>query len=96
MRRPCVYIMASAPYGTLYAGVTSNLAQRAWQHREGVFAGFTNQYDCKLLFWYEHYDRMIDAIAREKQIKAGNRAKKIALVQDLNPKWIDLYDTLAL
>jgi len=96
MRRPCVYIMASAPFGTPYTGVTSNLAQRARQHRDGVFGGFTNQYDCKLLVWCEHYDRMVDAIAREKQIKAGNRAKKVALVQSVNPKWNDLYDRLAL
>ncbi len=96
MRRPCVYIMASAPYGTLYTGVTSNLAQRVHQHKADAFGGFTKQYGCKLLVWYEHYDRMIDAIAREKQIKAGSRAKKVALVQGVNPKWKDLYDSLAL
>jgi predicted GIY-YIG superfamily endonuclease len=88
--------MASKPYGTLYTGVTSNLAQRVRQHKDGVFGGFTNEYNCKPLVWYEHYDRIGDAIAREKQIKAGSRAKKIALVQSVNPKWEDLYERLAL
>jgi predicted GIY-YIG superfamily endonuclease len=88
--------MARAPYGALYTGVTSNLAQRVRQHKEGAFGGFTNEYNCKRLVWYEHYDRMVEAIAREKQIKAGSRAKKIALVQGVNPKREDLYERLAL
>jgi putative endonuclease len=96
MKQPCVYIMASGRNGTLYIGVTSNLAQRAHQHREGFLKGFTKQYTCKLLVWYEHYEVMIDAIAREKQLKAGNRAKKIALIVAFNPEWRDLYETLAL
>ena len=96
MKQPCVYIMASVPYGALYTGVTSNLAQRVRQHKDDVFGGFTNEYGCKLLVWYERYDRMADAIAREKQIKAGSRAKKVALVHAVNPKWNDLYDSLAL
>ncbi|HLH48217.1 MAG TPA: GIY-YIG nuclease family protein [Roseiarcus sp.] len=91
-----MYIMASAPYGALYTGVTSNLAQRVRQHKDGVLSGFTSRYSCKQLVWYEHYDHMVDAIAREKQIKAGSRAKKVALVQSVNPKWSDLYDRLAL
>jgi predicted GIY-YIG superfamily endonuclease len=88
--------MASAPFGTLYTSVTSNLAQRACQHRDGALDGFTKEYNCKLLVWYEHYDQMVEAIAREKQIKAGSRAKKVALVRSVNPKWNDLYDRLAL
>ncbi|MCA0399496.1 MAG: GIY-YIG nuclease family protein [Proteobacteria bacterium] len=80
MRQPCVYIMASKRNGTLYTGVTSNLAGRAYQHREGLIAGFTKRYGCKLLVWYELLETMPDAIAREKQIKAGSRSDKIALI----------------
>ena len=94
-REPCVYMMASKRNGTLYTGVTSNLSQRAFQHREGLTPGFTTRYGCKLLVFYERYERMDDAIAREKQIKGGSRARKIALIQAMNPKWRDLYDGLA-
>ena len=94
-REPCVYMMASKRNGTLYTGVTSNLSQRAFQHREGLTPGFTTRYGCKLLVFYERYERMDDAIAREKQIKGGSRARKIALIQAVNPKWRDLYDGLA-
>ena len=71
-REPCVYMMASKRNGTLYTGVTSNLSQRAFQHREGLTPGFTTRYGCKLLVFYERYERMDDAIAREKQIKGGS------------------------
>ena len=95
MKQPAVYIMASCRNGTLYAGVTSNLAQRVWQHREGVVEGFTQQYGCKLLVWFEIADTMDAAITREKQIKAGSRAKKIALIEAMNPGWHDLYEQIA-
>ena len=94
-RAPCVYIMASDRNGTLYTGVTSNLPQRIYQHREGLGEGFTRRYQCKLLVFYETYDRMDEAIAREKQIKAGSRAKKLALIEAMNPDWADLYGSLA-
>ncbi|WP_159761304.1 GIY-YIG nuclease family protein [Sphingomonas sp. 8AM] len=87
--------MASRRNGTLYAGVTSNLAQRVWQHREGVVEGFTQQYGCKLLVWFEFADTMDAAIAREKQIKNGSRAKKMALIEAMNPQWHDLYEQIA-
>ena len=93
-RAPCVYMMANKRNGTLYAGVTSNLAQRAFQHREGLTPGFASRYGCKLLVFYELYERMDEAIAREKQIKGGSRARKIALIQAMNPEWRDLYDSL--
>lgn len=93
-RQPSVYIMASKRNGTLYTGVTSNLAERAHQHREGLVPGFTKRYDCKLLVFYEYYDTMPDAIAREKQIKAGSRSDKIALIVSMNPDWDDLYEIL--
>jgi predicted GIY-YIG superfamily endonuclease len=93
--QPAVYIMASRQNGTLYTGVTSNLPQRVWQHREGVTDGFTQRYGCKVLVWYEMAETMEVAIMREKQIKAGSRAKKIALIVGLNPDWQDLYQSIA-
>lgn len=93
-RRPCVYIMASRRNGTLYTGVTSNLSERAHQHRTSAVTGFTKRYGCKLLVWYEDRETMPDAIAREKQIKAGSRADKIALIVAVNPDWRDLYEAL--
>jgi len=94
-KRPCVYIMASGRNGTLYTGVTTNLPQRAYQHREGLVPGFTARYGCKMLVWYEMHDRLETAIAREKQIKAGPRRKKLRLIEALNPTWRDLYPDLA-
>ena len=90
-----MYIVASRRNGTLYTGVTSNLVQRAWQHREGVIGGFTKRYGCKLLVWFENGDTMEGAITREKQIKGGSRAKKLALIEALNPDWNDLYESIA-
>jgi putative endonuclease len=95
MKQPAVYIMASKRNGTLYTGVTSKLIQRAWQHREGVADGFTKRYGCKLLVWYELADTMEAAILREKQIKAGSRAKKLALIEAMNPEWRDLFEEIA-
>jgi putative endonuclease len=94
MKQPCVYIMASQRHGTLYTGVTSDLPRRAFEHREGVMKGFSEKYGCKILVWYEVHESMIEAITREKQIKAGSRAKKLALIEALNPEWKDLYETL--
>ncbi len=94
MKQPCVYLMANKRNGTLYTGVTSNLSQRAYQHRMGLIAGFTTRYGCKMLVWYERYERMDEAIAREKQIKAGSRLKKLALIEAMNPDWRDLYAEL--
>jgi putative endonuclease len=86
--------MASKQNGTLYTGVTSNLPQRAHQHREGITGGFTARYGCKMLVWFEACDRMDVAIAREKQLKGGSRRKKLALIEALNPNWRDLYGDL--
>jgi putative endonuclease len=94
VKQPAVYIMASRRNGTLYAGVTSNLVQRAYQHRESLVPGFTARYGSKLLVWYEIHDEMTAAIAREKQTKAGSRKKKLALIEAMNPDWRDLYDDL--
>jgi len=83
--------MASRRNGTLYGGVTSNLPKRAFEHREGLIAGFSRKHGCKILVWYELHGSMIGAITREKQIKARSRAKKLALIESLNPSWKDLY-----
>jgi predicted GIY-YIG superfamily endonuclease len=95
MKQPCVYIVASKRRGTLYTGVTANLPWRAFEHREGLIKGFSAKYSCKILVWYELHESMIEAITREKQLKAGSRVKKLALIEGLNPDWKDLYETLA-
>ena len=95
MKRPAVYIMANRRNGTIYVGVTSNLAQRVWQHRVGVRDGFTQRYGCKTLVWFEVADTMEVAIMREKQIKGGSRAKKVALIEATNLHWHDLYEQIA-
>ncbi len=95
MKSPCVYIMAKMRNGVVYTGVTSNLPQRAQQHREGLVEGFTKRNDCKLLVWYEQHATMEAAILREKQIKGGSRKKKLALIEVLNPQWKDLYGGIA-
>ncbi|MDD5585789.1 MAG: GIY-YIG nuclease family protein [Alphaproteobacteria bacterium] len=91
MKQPAVYIMASQRNGTLYVGVTSNLMQRAYQHKTGILSRFTTKYKCKSLVYYELCGDMPSAIAREKQIKAGPRKKKLALIETMNPDWKDLY-----
>ncbi len=91
MKQPAVYMIANRRNGTLYTGVTSNLPQRIWQHRTGVVGGFTKRYGCKTLVWYELHSTMNNAITREKQIKGGSRKKKLALIEENNPTWRDLY-----
>ncbi|TMJ18659.1 MAG: GIY-YIG nuclease family protein [Alphaproteobacteria bacterium] len=93
MKQPAVYIIVSRRNGTLYTGVTSDLVRRIWQHREGKI-GFAGKYDCKLLAWYEIHEDMTAAILREKQIKAGSRKKKLALIEAMNPAWADLYESI--
>jgi putative endonuclease len=95
MKQPAVYIVANKRNGTLYVGVTSDLIPRVHQHREGLVRGFAARYGCKLLVWYEQHSDMVAAIEREKQIKAGSRKKKLALIEATNPDWRDLYKELA-
>jgi putative endonuclease len=92
MKQPCVYIMASSRHGTLYVGVTSRLSARVWQHKTGAMVGFTSRYAVHLLVWYEVHEEMLAAIAREKQLKAGSRLKKLQLIESMNPQWRDLYE----
>ena len=91
MKQPCVYLLASKRNGTLHVGVTSRLAQRLWQHREGVAEGFTAAYGVKTLVWYEVHETMESAIAREKAIKNWKRAWKLRLIEEKNAEWRDLY-----
>jgi len=86
-----VYMLASRRYGTIYTGVTADLIKRTWQHKEGFTEGFTKQYDVKHLVWFEQHENANSAISREKQIKKWNRAWKINLIQETNPRWRDLY-----
>lgn len=92
--QPAVYIVASGRNGTIYVGVTSNLIQRIWQHREDVVDGFTKRHGCKALVWSELHATMEHAITREKQIKGGSRKRKLALIETDNPQWKDLFEDL--
>ena len=91
---PCVYILASQRNGTLYIGVTSNLAGRVWQHKNDLVDGFTKKYRVHHLVWYEAHESMERAILREKQLKAGSRIRKISLIEAKNPDWLDLYSEI--
>jgi len=91
MKQAAVYIVTNKRNGTLYVGVTSNLIQRVYQHKEGIIPGFTQKYGCKMLVYYEIHSNMECAITREKQIKGGSRKKKLRLIEDMNPNWHDLY-----
>ena len=95
MDRPgYVYIMASRRNGTVYIGSTSNLVQRAWQHREGVADGFTRRHGCKTLVWYQAHDELDGARLRELQMKKWKRPWKLREIEAMNPDWADLFETL--
>jgi putative endonuclease len=89
-----VYIVASGRNGTLYIGHTDDLPRRAWEHRTGAVAGFSSKYGCKLLVWREAHDTREAAFVRERQLKKWNRAWKLRLIEEENPRWLDFYDTL--
>ena len=90
----CVYIVTNKYHTVLYTGVTGNLQKRIYEHKEKLVEGFTKRYHITKLVYYEVYDEVYRAIAREKQIKAGSRQKKIALIESLNKEWRDLYEEL--
>lgn len=89
-----VYIMTNKTLSTLYIGVTSNLIKRCYEHRNGLIDGFTKTYHLHLLVYYEIFDCIDAAISREKQLKNWHRPWKINLVESMNPKWDDLYETI--
>jgi putative endonuclease len=90
-----VCLMASHKHGTLYIGVTNNLVRRAYEHRTSAVRGFTSRYHVHHLVWFEYHDDALTAIAREKEIKKWRREWKINLIEQTNPEWIDLFETLA-
>ena len=94
MKAGWVYIMTNAPFGTLYIGVTSDLPARAYQHRNGQGSAFCRRYGLARLVYAEHHERIDDAIAREKAMKAWQRRWKIRLIEQSNPEWNDLFETL--
>ena len=87
-------MLASRRNGTLYVGVTSDITQRVWQHKNGVFDGFTKRYKVYKLVWYELHDTMENAILRERALKEWRRKWKLELIERDNPGWEDLYKTL--
>ncbi len=89
-----MYLLANKRNGTLYVGVTSNLVQRVWQHKNDLAEGFTRRYRIHMLVWYEQCESMQAAIAREKAIKEWKRVWKIRLIEMSNPHWRDLYEEI--
>jgi len=85
-----VYIVTNRNDSVLYIGVTNSLSRRTWKHREGIGANFPARYQCKKLIYYEHYRDIRDALARESQLQKWSRANKVALINRLNPSWLDL------
>ena len=92
MKQPAVYILASQARGTLYTGVTSDLIQRIYQHKNSLVKGFSNRYQTHILVYLEQFDDMYEAIKREKQLKKWKRVWKLELIENFNPSWKDLYD----
>ena len=94
MKLPCVYMLASKRNGTLYTGVTSNLVQRVWQHKNKLVEGFSEKYSTHNLVWYEVHETIESAIKREKMIKEWQRKWKIELIETVNLQWQDLYESI--
>ena len=93
-KKPCVYLLASSKRGTLYLGVTSDLIKRVWEHKNNQVEGFSKKYRVHQLVWYEQHVDMKAAIEREKSIKKWKRGWKVALIEEENPQWGDLYESL--
>ena len=94
MKNYYVYIMANKTNTTIYIGVTGNLIKRVWEHKNKLVGGFTKRYNVNKLVYYEETTDANSAIAREKQLKGWNRAKKNQLIESINPNWDDLYDDI--
>ena len=89
-----VYILANETNTVLYVGVTSDLIKRVWEHKQKLVKGFTEKYSVDKLVYYEQYDTAEEAIKREKQFKGGSRLKKVSLINKMNPRMIDLYESI--
>lgn len=94
MRHSFVYIMTNYKYGTLYIGVTNNLVRRAWEHKAAVVKGFSAKYGLTHLVYFELFDDIYGAIKREKALKNWKRAWKLSLIDQFNPGWVDLFNSL--
>ena len=94
MKKGYIYILTNKKNGTLYVGVTSDLARRVWEHKNKVVEGFTKEYGLDRLVYYEVFEDIENAILREKQLKGKTRQKKLDLINDSNPYWIDLYEQI--
>ena len=90
-----VYLLASGQHGTLYLGVTRDLARRVFEHKSKALPGFSRKYGINRLVWYEEYPTAIEAIEREKDMKKWRRDWKVLLIEEQNPLWADLYPLLA-
>lgn len=89
-----IYLITNPRFTVLYTGVTNDLIRRVYEHKNKSVTGFTEQYNVNPLVYYEIYGEIVEAIAREKQIKGWSRKKKEALIKEMNPRWEDLYETL--
>ena len=94
IKQPAVYILTNERNGTLYIGVTSDLVKRIWEHKNNLVEGFMKRYSVHHLVWYELHENMNSAIEREKNLKEWKRAWKIKLIEEDNPKWSDLYNSI--
>ena len=92
--QPAIYILSNKKYGVLYIGVTSNLIQRIWQHKQGLVDGFSKKYSTHSLVYYELHQTMLDAISREKQLKNWKRRWKLDLIESMNPRWEDHWNNI--
>ncbi len=90
MKKSFVYLITNKNNTVIYCGVTSNLVKRVYQHKTKFYKGFTARYNCRKLVYFEEYNSIVQAIAREKQLKAGNRKRKELLIHSINPDWKDL------
>jgi putative endonuclease len=91
-----VYLLSSGPFGTLYVGMTADLAKRVWEHKAKAIPGFTAKYGVDRLVWYEPHASLEAAFVRERQIKKWKREWKVQLIEADNPQWLDLYTSIAL
>ena len=93
-KQAAVYILASKRNGTIYVGVTTNIIQRIWQHRNNQFTGFIQKYRVHSLVFFEFHESISQAIVREKQLKSWNRQWKLSLIEKNNPHWTDLWEQI--
>jgi putative endonuclease len=94
LRGGYVYVMSNRPNGTLYVGVTADVLRRAYEHRVGAVAGFTQRYGLQRLVYFERHEEIVSAIQRKKAIKGWRRAWKVRWIQQFNPEWENLYPLL--